>query len=392
MVDLHQNPAFMALSYAWGAPGDVLNFACSGEVLRVHENLGNFLHRARLLQHQMPIWIDAICINQADDAEKNNQIPIMGEIYSKASQVIVWLGDNTEEQEEAFASIPRIANALDEGSLPHDRDSVPTSPAPLGIPHRHSRLWDGIMDLLSQPWFSRLWIMQEVLSNSNICVLCGGHSINWDDLVDFVYGLIKRCADNRVVRIFSDDRVRLGLACMISLGTLKDHIKEPDEPEVESNRMSYLLNSMIARLATKPVDKIYGILGMMPSDILVALTVDVNMTHAQVFAAFTRCLFKRGDASLVLCYASHSMTSEQLPLWCPNYAEASATVPIGALSMITHFAAGHKHEAGGNEKVRLLQDWNKTEVTGFIVDVVSERVNVEYMPSPPPDVMKHPTL
>jgi hypothetical protein len=36
--------------------------------------------------------IDAICINQKDNDEKNNQLPIMADIYRQASRVIVWLG------------------------------------------------------------------------------------------------------------------------------------------------------------------------------------------------------------------------------------------------------------------------------------------------------------
>ena len=40
-------------------------------------------------------WIDAICINQADIEEKNDQVPMMRDIYMIAKRVVAWLGDIT---------------------------------------------------------------------------------------------------------------------------------------------------------------------------------------------------------------------------------------------------------------------------------------------------------
>jgi hypothetical protein len=39
------------------------------------------------------LWIDQICINQPDPAEKVQQIPLMGMIYTHATNTIIWLGD-----------------------------------------------------------------------------------------------------------------------------------------------------------------------------------------------------------------------------------------------------------------------------------------------------------
>jgi hypothetical protein len=38
------------------------------------------------------LWIDAISINQETLEERNHQVGIMGEIYSRAECVIIWLG------------------------------------------------------------------------------------------------------------------------------------------------------------------------------------------------------------------------------------------------------------------------------------------------------------
>lgn len=45
------------------------------------------------------IWIDAVCINQADDEERSSQVAIMDRIYYHASHLTVWLGEGPSECE-----------------------------------------------------------------------------------------------------------------------------------------------------------------------------------------------------------------------------------------------------------------------------------------------------
>jgi hypothetical protein len=48
------------------------------------------------------IWIDAICIDQGDEDEKMQQIPLMGDVYSKAATVYVWLGEGDAASDRAM--------------------------------------------------------------------------------------------------------------------------------------------------------------------------------------------------------------------------------------------------------------------------------------------------
>jgi Heterokaryon incompatibility protein (HET) len=43
------------------------------------------------------IWIDALCIDQNNAAERQAQIELMGNIYSAATKVHIWLGENTKD-------------------------------------------------------------------------------------------------------------------------------------------------------------------------------------------------------------------------------------------------------------------------------------------------------
>ena len=90
-VDLKSSPTslkYVALSYTWGASTETLPFQCDAQNLPVRENLLNALSQLKDLT-DTPIWIDAMCINQADELEKMGQIQMMTDIYKSAERVLV---------------------------------------------------------------------------------------------------------------------------------------------------------------------------------------------------------------------------------------------------------------------------------------------------------------
>ncbi|KAF2008632.1 heterokaryon incompatibility, partial [Aaosphaeria arxii CBS 175.79] len=82
-----------ALSYCWGGSTATCHLQCNGKDLRIMQNLQQALLNLRRSDSTLRwLWVDAICINQADDDEKAMQIPNMMYIYQQASHVIAWLG------------------------------------------------------------------------------------------------------------------------------------------------------------------------------------------------------------------------------------------------------------------------------------------------------------
>jgi hypothetical protein len=130
----NNEPKFVALSYVWGDPDFTHCIMVNGHSFAVTANLYAALRHLRKVSStigfdaaEFPFWIDAICINQADVDEKSLQIPRMREIYSSASQVIAWLGENTVSDEEkvrfvfeapvsSLSALPRDAHGIDEKS------------------------------------------------------------------------------------------------------------------------------------------------------------------------------------------------------------------------------------------------------------------------------------
>ena len=95
-IALASKPKFEVLSYTWGPQIDTYLISCNRRLLRIHHNLYNALpylaRRNRDTVKALPLWIDAVCIDQADDNEKSIQINFMNLIYKQASQVWAWLG------------------------------------------------------------------------------------------------------------------------------------------------------------------------------------------------------------------------------------------------------------------------------------------------------------
>jgi hypothetical protein len=79
-VRLEKSPPYECLSYMWKAlPGEITIF-CENEAIQVTSNFHAALIALRHISKPRVVWVDAVCINQADDQEKSKQIPLMTQI------------------------------------------------------------------------------------------------------------------------------------------------------------------------------------------------------------------------------------------------------------------------------------------------------------------------
>lgn len=98
--------AYVALSYAWGTETSPNKVLVNGHRMFIPENLDSGLRHLRQSNFFYTIWIDAFCINQSDLKERSSHVQLMGEIYSLASDVLVWLGPEKSDDSEALYWIP----------------------------------------------------------------------------------------------------------------------------------------------------------------------------------------------------------------------------------------------------------------------------------------------
>ncbi|KAL9620837.1 MAG: hypothetical protein Q9160_004618 [Pyrenula sp. 1 TL-2023] len=173
---LDKLPHYEALSYTWGLPGDNASnpVYISQCPVVVSSNLYDALQMIRRGTQDKPrtLWVDALSINQADNAEKAVQVSLMGTIYSKARCVLVWLGRASDDSPLAMTTLSGLRKPKDLQAL---------SPEANGA----------IGKLFSRAWFTRVWTIQEWgLARKNE-FLCGEDVVPWEGMEDVLADLLR---------------------------------------------------------------------------------------------------------------------------------------------------------------------------------------------------------
>ena len=113
-VSLELQTSYDALSYTWEGNLKDHTIRIGDAQLRITANLHGALINLRLKNASRLLWVDAICINQENIPERNQQVKFMSKIYSLASEVILWLGREDWDVRNAFSTISSAYKAVKE--------------------------------------------------------------------------------------------------------------------------------------------------------------------------------------------------------------------------------------------------------------------------------------
>ncbi|KAF1351689.1 HET-domain-containing protein [Lizonia empirigonia] len=193
-------PAYIALSYAWGDPADIGHVTCSGIKRPVTRSLLGGLRQLRHTETREMVWADAICINQADFKEKGGQVNLMGTIYDQAAEVFVWLGDDPKLlARHAFEALPGVNKAVTAGThrtwykseLTFDVGDGVKRPGMVSRDNTASMLnernLEAIKQMYQRPWFTRVWVLQEVGLATKATACWGDCRIDFCEIAVFVW-------------------------------------------------------------------------------------------------------------------------------------------------------------------------------------------------------------
>jgi hypothetical protein len=205
-VSLAGKPRYIAVSYVWGAPNDTTEVIINGHQVNITSNLYSLLLQCRRWAGSRTdtegdivpsnFWVDAICINQRDNAEKSHQVRMMGSIYSQASEVISWLGkDESNQYALAMGAIVTIAGDDTSGDFLEVIELVPwllqADDADEILPNK---TWLGVKALFEDPYWQRVWILQEVVlaQEDSLMLWAGRHTIPFYQLLHFIQ-IVSKC-------------------------------------------------------------------------------------------------------------------------------------------------------------------------------------------------------
>ncbi|WQF80958.1 Putative heterokaryon incompatibility [Colletotrichum destructivum] len=176
---------FDALSYVWGDSHPKRRLICNGKHFDVRESLYEALIEYRHRHCNRRLWADAICINQNDDVEKTEQVRLMSDVYGTAMRTIIWLGRLQPDDEKAIRLVELVYNKTqrDNSQRPVSGTNEDFDFKTLDIPNvRNIRQidpsWKALFQILRHPWFSRVWVIQELVLSSNPSFWRGEKSVD----------------------------------------------------------------------------------------------------------------------------------------------------------------------------------------------------------------------
>lgn len=210
-------PPYEALSYVWGSMDPPYFLECSDVQVRVTKNLHEALCHFRLESQIRIVWADALCINQSDNPEKSIQVNRMREIYENCANLLVWFGAPAPGvAEDAWEGLLRLRALFEEctdvETLRYTKQARQLSGGVSKVTDKltewenqfdaallrqplHVSNWRALASLFSCPWFTRVWIVQEIIlapggSKSYITLAYGDISFDLETLSIVVGGLV----------------------------------------------------------------------------------------------------------------------------------------------------------------------------------------------------------
>ncbi|KAI0418994.1 heterokaryon incompatibility protein-domain-containing protein [Xylaria grammica] len=164
-----------------------------GTEAELTDNLFDAITRIRHETELRYLWVDALCINQQDGAEKTAQVDMMHRIYSDCEQCYMWLGnvDTAAMGTTELEALEAAKGALDAIRLLAGVDPDYRLPLSLATKAQQAKAGHAIRLLMDSPWWSRIWTVQEATSPKKATVLWGPFSIPWSLMKDAAEKMIR---------------------------------------------------------------------------------------------------------------------------------------------------------------------------------------------------------
>jgi Heterokaryon incompatibility protein (HET) len=376
-ASLDDDPSYVALSYVWGDGSTKKEIVLDNKTFAISENLASVLKAIR--SHVMPkwaddsplrMWADAICINQDDVHERNDQVQMMGSIYSKAGLVISWLGPDDDSQiRTALRAIGHIAQEVDSdrGNLRNLKwmrkyYHLLKQDKECGSLYNHS--WRAVYAMRTLEYWKRMWIAQEIALAGQWVLMTESHFssaidlIHFNDFIDSIRrhdvsrpSFIPKPLWNVIQGVWFEFRP-------IDMKTRYFHLRTAEKGE----KFKFITEFLLHR-ASEPRDKVFALQGLFD-----------NLVHAD-YSKSTRDIYSEYARDWILCsqdlyllhYSGrgHGLQNEfGLLSWIPDWHAISSweTLTLGFANRFS-FAADQGLEELSNS--HLPQIANQFTLTAF---------------------------
>lgn len=377
LISLDSDETYEALSYVWGDRVGEKEIDIAGHCVSVTANLYAALRRLRHAQHNTrTIWIDQLSVNQQDNLERSIQVALMRDIYRRCSSCVIWLGEMDQDQDFSIHDAREVFRFIE-----YAADLKETEPGHLPLIFRPTMRGDRTrkafeaFSMYGNPWWSRVWTIQEAIVPSSSVFVWGVLSID-RDLVVRASKNLRSCERTglfspqfRVHRLKYTPLLRRLLYPMHGFR----HAERDDGP-------LDLLMRWRHRHATDPRDKVYALAGLLtPGVIPSAEQCSYDLPVADLFQNVTVDLIKYEDSLRAL------VGSQELPHCTPNLASWAidfACVNVVGTRQLKWWNRSHRYgqfwaAAKTPLQVTTARKGSVLALTGIFVDEVLD-ISTEY--------------
>ncbi|KAK4965330.1 hypothetical protein LTR42_012084 [Elasticomyces elasticus] len=414
---------YYALSYCWGTGEADSEIIIDGKVFFITANLFCALQAVRRYMNYSAqsanaiwaidaLWADAICLDQANDEEKSDQVQRMHRIYRSAVEVIVWLGEEADGSSWAMMLLQwlkdscfplsgyhglgrgrrsiqklletRMTSRLERynGFVSHNLPQTARNLQPVQSAHEvlvatfpaDHDLWTACDRLMTRAWFSRVWTYQEIHLARQAIVLCGDEHADWDAVCLWR----SRCfAPFRTWYIYPWLFAPIWRAFPLQRGPSWTNSHSGAEDHIAKRTLQDLLVQTDDLYARDKRDYLYGFLGLLDETTRATVPVDYNLSPSDVFTSTVRLASSAPNGIDFWCHlielygVAQSSDMADLPSWCPDLSNRAQHVSGWPFMRPRPFCEEIKRAAAPKKSIT-FGTGQILRVTGIVMDKVSE--------------------
>jgi Heterokaryon incompatibility protein (HET) len=325
---LYGVPPYEAVSYGWA--GESTNLSIGGRRLTVPNKIERFLWQRRSIFEAQYFWIDSICINQKDPTEKSAQIPLMRDIYSNSSRVLVWL--DRRATSVSNGDLRDALRFLELESLTCRQNSIENFKMHFGS-RREDAPFKALRDFFTHSWFEWIWIVQEVATGKKVHVLYGGVRVDWscvERAVATVHSnrqvwvrLQERMVHSNAAVASSGAAIPRGISNVLSISSIRKTVLNSDLMPLAT-----VLSFTTGFHATDQRDKIFAIVGITRDNMNkeISSVIDYTKSPEEVLILAARYILSTPQWHTLLYFCGRGYPSyfggsirSSLPSWVPQW-------------------------------------------------------------------------
>lgn len=364
---------FKAVSYVWAQGSSKRSIILDGSYFEISDNVYDFLVQLRHSWKHVDVWVDAICINQQDTAERSQQVAFMGDIYAAADEVVIWLGADDGTSRAAVEAVKYWAKiGKKHGDETEGRNVL--GKYPLAFSDKYTT---ALKALRRHPWFIRMWTFQEYVRARHLVFRLGKEELQDIELwtARYAWGWSNQGFLGKLTEDQSGFLLLMDSFTHYENRVVFRGLYQSPDPTLALQELAKREKLSALRLqtalhhfpATDPRDKVFAVLSAIKLNDF-NMVPDYKMSCSDVYLEFAKqCIQSSGTLDVLDCAGvgiTSSSTLLKLPSWVPDL-RADANWPTNLRTK--GFAAD------GNRVPKIDIDANSSTLhcTGYIIDTVT---------------------